>query len=208
MALRDRVIELLRERSLDDDQLAAHLGVIRQQVNQLCRAMEYEGLVTRSRGPAGKIVNQLTGQGAVPPAPRGRVSTPSAPGDLITEDDVKQAVADWLSAQGFEVAVAWGHDAGIDVEGRRDDERWVIEAKGTGGYDQMSRNYFTGVIGSLLQRMTNEEAHYALALPEAPPFINLVARFPELARRRTHLWFLLVRRAGSSFAVREIAPPR
>jgi hypothetical protein len=87
-------------------------------------------------------------------------------------------------------------------------ERWVIEAKGTGGYDQMSRNYFFGVIGSLLQRMTDEHAHYALAMPDLPPFINLVTRFPELARRRTQLWFLLVRRDGDGFSLREVAPPR
>lgn len=104
--------------------------------------------------------------------------------------------------------MAWGHDPGIDIEAHRGDERWVIEAKGTGNYDQMSRNYFFGVIGNLLQRMTDEIAHYALAIPEVPPFINLVARFPELARRRTQLWFLLVRRDGGTFAVRGVAPPR
>lgn len=104
--------------------------------------------------------------------------------------------------------MAWGHDAGIDIEAQRGVERWVIEAKGTGGYDQMSRNYFFGVIGSLLQRMTDEHAHYALAMPDVPPFINLVARFPEIARRRTQLWFLLVRRDGDGFSLREVAPPQ
>lgn len=56
--------------------------------------------------------------------------------------------------------------------------------------------------------MTGEIAHYALAIPEVPPFINLVARFPELARRRTQLWFLLVWRDGDGFFVREVAPPQ
>lgn len=208
MTLKERIVAALASEALDDDELAARLGVVRQQVNQTCRAMEYDGLLTRQRGPAGKIVNRLTAAGAQPPAPRSRSSTPSAPGTPITEDDVKAAVSDWLEAQGFEVAVAWGHDAGIDIAAQRDSERWVIEAKGTGGYDQMSRNYFFGVIGSLLQRMTDERAHYALAMPDVPPFINLVARFPELARRRTQLWFLLVRRDGDGFAVRAIAPPR
>src|SRR5688500_4420699 len=155
MTLKERILALVGVETLDDDELAARLGVIRQQVNQTCRAMEYEGLVTRQRGPSGKIVNRLTEAGAQTAAPRSRSSTPSPPGTPITEDDVKAAVSDWLAAQGFKVAVAWGHDPGIDIEARRGLEGWVVEAKGTGGYDQMSRNYFFGVIGSLLQRMTD-----------------------------------------------------
>jgi hypothetical protein len=208
MTLKERILALLAVETLDDDQLAARIGVVRQQVNQICRAMEYDGLLMRQRGPSGKIVNRLTEAGSQPRVPRSRSSAPSAAGTPISEDDVKAAVSHWLEAQGFEVAVAWGHDPGIDIEAQRGVERWVIEAKGTGGYDQMSRNYFFGVIGSLLQRMTDERAHYALAMPDVPPFINLVARFPELARRRTQLWFLLVRRDGDGFSVREVAPAR
>lgn len=208
MTLKERILALLAVETLDDDQLAARLGVVRQQVNQSCRAMEYDGVLMRDRGPSGKIVNRISEAGAQPPVPRGRPSTPSAPGTPITEDDVKAAVSRWLEGNGFEVAVAWGHDPGIDIQAQRGVERWVIEAKGTGGYDQMSRNYFFGVIGSLLQRMTDEHAHYALAMPDVPPFINLVARFPELARRRTQLWFLLIRRDSDGFSVREVAPPQ
>ena len=208
MTLKERILALLAAETLDDDQIAARLGVVRQQVNQSCRAMEYDGLLTRQRGPSGKIVNRLTETGAQAPAPRSRSSAPSAPGTPITEDDVKAAVSHWLEAKGFEVAVAWGHDPGIDIEAKRGVERWVIEAKGTGSYDQMSRNYFFGVIGSLLQRMTDEHAHYALAMPDAPPFINLVSRFPELARQRMQLSFLMVRRDDEGFSVRDVAPPR
>lgn len=47
---------------LDDDQLAARTGVQpRQQVNQICRALERAGLVRRYVGPDGKIVNQFVG---------------------------------------------------------------------------------------------------------------------------------------------------
>lgn len=59
MTLKERVLALLAVEALDDDQLAARLGVVRQQVNQTCRAMEYEGLLARHRGPSGKIVNRL-----------------------------------------------------------------------------------------------------------------------------------------------------
>lgn len=101
MTLKKRILALLAAETLDDDELAARLGVVRQQVNQTCRAMEYERLVTRERGPAGKIVNRLTEAGALLPPPRSRSSTPSTRGTPITEDDVKGAVSDWLEAKGF-----------------------------------------------------------------------------------------------------------
>ncbi len=80
MTLKERILALLAVEALDDDELAARLGVVRQQVNQTCRAMEYDGLLTRQRGPSGKIVNRVTEAGAQLPMPRGRSSTPSTPG--------------------------------------------------------------------------------------------------------------------------------
>ena len=42
----------------DDDEIAAALKILpRQQVNQICRRLESEGKLSRSRGPEGKIVN-------------------------------------------------------------------------------------------------------------------------------------------------------
>jgi hypothetical protein len=51
----------------DDDQLAARLAITpRQQVNQICRALANNGLITRHHDPdAGKIVNRI--RDAVPP---------------------------------------------------------------------------------------------------------------------------------------------
>jgi len=126
--------------------------------------------------------------------------------ERMTEDEVKQAVADWLQAQGWDVSVAWGRTRGIDIDATRGTEHFVIEAKGAGRYDQMSRNFFFVVLGDLLQRMTDEHTRHGLALPDMPPFINLVQRFPELARRRTQITFLLASRDAAGFAIREIAP--
>ena len=84
----DRILELLRRRpGLDDDEISRLSGVEpRQQVNQLCRRLEKEGVLERVRGPSGKIVN-IPLDGARPtvqkaertPAPQSVAARPAAP---------------------------------------------------------------------------------------------------------------------------------
>lgn len=64
MTLTQRIVEALRSAALDDDQLAAQLGVVRQQINQTCRALEKRGVLSRGVGPGAKIVNRLPGSSA------------------------------------------------------------------------------------------------------------------------------------------------
>lgn len=210
MALRDRIVDALRSAALDDDQLAARLGVVRQQVNQVCRALETRGVLARAIGPGGKIVNRLTGTTfAAPPLPTGHSAPPrlSASSGALAEDEVKTAIRDRFEARGFTVAVAWGHVRGIDIEAQRGGERWAIEAKGEAATHQMGGNYFLNALGELLQRMSDERAHYAIALPENRRNLGLVERFPDLARRRLGLTVFFVSRDGSGYSVRELGPP-
>ncbi|MET8149357.1 hypothetical protein ACIBSW_34385 [Actinoplanes sp. NPDC049668] len=61
---RHRILEALRRsgQPLDDDRLSAVAQVNpRQQVNQICRALEQEGIVRRYPGPDQKLVNELVG---------------------------------------------------------------------------------------------------------------------------------------------------
>ena len=55
------------------------------------------------------------------------------------------------------------HEAGLPIEARHPNgSRHIIEAKaetGTSGAQQV--NYFIGMLGELLQRMDDENAHYA-----------------------------------------------
>ncbi len=59
--LADRIVDKLKvqARALDNDELAAYLGVIRQAVNHACRGLERKGIVERYVGPNNKIVNRL-----------------------------------------------------------------------------------------------------------------------------------------------------
>lgn len=120
---------------------------------------------------------------------------------------MKVAIRDRFERQGFTVQVAWGHVRGIDIEARRGEERWAIEAKGEAATDQMGGNYFLNALGELLQRMSDERTRYAIALPENRRNLGLVGRFPDLARMRLGLTVFLVRRDGDGYVVREVAPP-
>lgn len=67
MTNREKVLSTLRLSAspLDDDELARRAGVSpRQQVNQICRGLVQEGLLSRVSGPDGKIVNALRGTDA------------------------------------------------------------------------------------------------------------------------------------------------
>lgn len=63
--LRDRIVAYLPQdpAGADDDQLSESLGIRpRQAVNQICRCLSADGLVTRHReGADGKIVNRWIG---------------------------------------------------------------------------------------------------------------------------------------------------
>jgi DNA-binding MarR family transcriptional regulator len=184
---------------MDDDEIAARIGVVRQAVNQVCRKLEAQGRIHRRVGPDGKLVNQIVDE---PPMGQLRVaqSTPQRPADatatLILEDDVKRAVRDFLLARGLSVEVKWGRERGIDVTAHGQTERWIVEAKGEVASDQQQGNYFLGVIGELLQRMDDPSARYALALPNNRRFRGRVSRLPRLARQRLALTVLFVNADG------------
>jgi hypothetical protein len=203
--LAERILEAIRYAALDDDVLAKRLGVSqRQAVNQAARRLEQQGKLKRVVGPDGKIVNALVDHQANsgPPAAALRV-TSSRPGTPISEDEVEGAVRDHLGAHGFDVQVAWGRVRGIDIEANHPDgRRYVIEAKaetGTSGAQQV--NYFLGMLGELLQRMSDPEAVYGIALPDNGQYRGLVQRLPPLARERLGLVVFWVARQDDGLAV-------
>src|SRR5690349_11467046 len=64
---RQLILEALRRssRPLDDDELSAKTMIRpRQQVNQICRALERGGVIRRVPGPDRKLVNELVDPGS------------------------------------------------------------------------------------------------------------------------------------------------
>ena len=205
--LADRIVAKLKvqARALDDDELAAYLGVIRQAVNQACRRLEREGIVERYVGTNNKIVNRLRSSEAREVVASPRASTSSRPHDrtLLSEDEVKEAVKAHLEAQGFEVTVAWARTRGADIVATRPGARLVLEAKGEVLLQPQQVNYFLGALGELVQRMDDPDSTYGLALPDNRQYRGLVSRLPSFARDRLGLRVFFVSRSLGRIEVTE-----
>ena len=60
----------------------------------------------------------------------------------------------------------------------------------------MRVNYFLAILGETLQRMSDPDANYSIALPDMPQFHGLWERLPMLAKERTKITALFVTRSG------------
>lgn len=181
----ERILEAIQFGPLDDDVLAERLGVSpRQSINQAARRLEQQGRLRRFTGPDEKIVNALP-EHPMPESPRPAEAPVRVQRLVFSEDDVKAAVKAYLEERGFDVAVAWGKERGVDIDARHlDGRRYMIEAKGGLASDQQQGSYFLGAIGELVQRMVEPEVQYGLALPLNRRYRGLVNRLPHLAWER------------------------
>jgi len=175
----------------DDDEIARLLKIEpRQTVNQICRKLRDKGRIERKPGAEGKIENYIIGSNSAERLrsdERIRSTTTKNALNGPSEDDVKRAIQKKLESEGWTVQVAWGNARGIDIVATRERERWVIECKGPGSLPPMQNNYFVGVIGELLQRMSDEKAKHSLAFPDLPKFRRLWIQLPTVAKRRLGL---------------------
>ena len=92
--------------------------------------------------------------------------------------------------------MAWGGSRGVDVEAKRDQERWLIEAKGSGAHPQARKNYFLAILGQILCTMEDPKAKYSIALPDLPQFRKLWTKLPNEAKARTRITALFVDEIG------------
>jgi hypothetical protein len=213
--LADRVLAALSAAAgpLDDDVLTRQLrATSRQTVSLVCRTLEASGRIRRFRAPDGMLVNTLAAPLEADSAPgtqlelsvpTGLPRTAPAIPTLLTENQIKRAVREYLIAQGYRVHVAWGHTRQVDIHAERDGERLLLEAKGQVERRPQQSNDFLGALGELLQRMTDPDATYGLALPDHPSYRALVARLPELIWGRLNLVVYFVSGSGDSLTVRE-----
>jgi hypothetical protein len=166
-----------------------------QPVNQSARALEAKGYLVRRRRPDNLIGNFIGGS---QPPESTAVSKTRTNHDLdaLSEDEIKMVLVDWLSKDGWNTDVAWARTPGIDIDAKRGTERWIIEVKGPGSRSPMRVNYFLGILGETLQRMTDPNARYSIALPDLKQYRGLWARLPRLAKSRTTISLLLVSKSG------------
>ena len=192
-----RITRLLESVSgLTDGELTDHLlgpGSPQQAINQACRQLRATGRIER-RTVGGLIRNYLIGGAPTPPVESALVSEDRV--DSLSEDALKRALESYLRADGWTVTTIWGRGHGIDVEARRGNSRWVIEVKGRGSRNAMRVNYFLAILGELLQRMSDADAHYSIALPDLPQYRGLWNRLPALSKERTTISALFIADTG------------
>lgn len=151
--------------------------------------------MVRRKRDDGLIGNYI---GKEPVYERAAPGKPQAPETkaFMSEDQLKTFLKAWLEADGWSVEVAWGKSRGVDLIASRGGEEWLIEAKGEGSRSAMRVNYFLGMLGELLQRMSDPNVRYSIACPDIGQFRNLWSRLPDLAKERTQITALFVNRKG------------
>jgi hypothetical protein len=114
----------------------------------------------------------------------------------LDEAEVVALLRTWLEKEGWNVARAQTH--GIDVEAKRDSERWLIEAKGwKKGNSPNQQGAFNEALGQCLRRMDRTDAKYSMAFPDIPIYRRLWENLPVLAKQRIGISCLFVTRAGN-----------
>jgi hypothetical protein len=170
-----------------------------------CRGLEKSGLVDRRRDPVtGAIANYAV------PAPeelarrerareRRRENTEAT---ALSDEDVREAVADWLAARGFEIE----RRASLDLLARRDGASVACEALGGGKHLSLPRNAVPQSLGRLVERLGRGHTMYGLAFPDLPAFRSAFAKLAPGVRRTLNLHGFFVRRAGSAYEVHALDP--
>ncbi|MBO2945645.1 winged helix-turn-helix domain-containing protein [Paenibacillus sp. F411] len=202
MILKDKIINYLKDKDgLTDREIAkAILGVNepQQAVNQACRSLVSKGIIKRFNRKDGLIGNYLVAEGRhVEPSHVTQEEHKTELSSVFKEDRLKQILKDYLHRNGWETQIAWGKTPGIDINGIRGTERWIIEVKGLGSLSAMNVNYFLGVLAETLQRMDDPNAKYSIALPDVKQFRNLWNRLPLLAKNRTGITAIFIDEQGN-----------
>jgi hypothetical protein len=205
--LTDQIVALAEKHpGMTDREITSHLrGASPQQqpINQTARHLVSQGRLKRERRRDGLIGNYPLSEPENPrksPTP-GEPSAAKPPTETeggLSEDQCKEALAEWLQRAGWHVEMAMGHERGIDIEAKRHGgQRWIIEVKGPGSRQPMRVNYFLAILGETLQRMDDPAARYSIAFPDRRQYRGLWERLPALAKRRTGITLLLVAEDGS-----------
>ena len=183
----------LTDREITDLLFGEMVG--QQTINQAARSLEQRHILVRRKRADGKIGNfLLEGQSFSGVAGDEKVKQPNQVTEKMgmSEDEVKQKLKEWLESNGWEVKVNWGHARGIDIDATRGEERWIIEAKGSGSRNEMKNNYFLGALGETLQRMNVESAYFSVAFPDLQKFRRLWAELPALVKVKLKMTALFV----------------
>jgi hypothetical protein len=218
IGLRERILGYLAQNpeGASDQEIQAALGLMHPAiVGGICSALERQGQIARVHGVAsGRITNRLQFGGqsrrrlAPPAAWRPPISAPALLIDLegpraahafaasgsalLSQEDVRSAVASALENAGWDVRMGPEGEREADLEAERAGEHLVLVAIGEAPRSE-AREALLRSLGELLMLMEDRDATYGVALPASHQLIGLLQRVPNWVRDQLGLRFYLVR---------------
>jgi hypothetical protein len=183
---------------LSDKELAEAIrghGASPPYINQTCRTLEMQGVLRREKRKDGLIGNWLKDKSEANKLNLRDEMERKA--EDISEKKIKQVLENHLIKYGWEPKIAWyinGHN--VDIEAKRNTERWIIQVKGSSFLHSVQINNFISVLGEILQRMDDPDCKYSIALPDLEPFHKFWERLPGLAKSRLQTTALFVNFEG------------
>jgi len=193
MTVADDVLRALRARpgGMSDAELAAMLRKGHQHINQTCRMLASQGLITRDNSYGG-IVNKIAGD-APPPTRQTPPAAPSTEQEWTWEGHVQSRLATHLAANGWSiirVADTAQRERGVDIIAGREGQRLLVEVKGwpSSTYARGERagqpkptqptlqatHWFSEALTSLIRRGAEPGSRLAMGLPDMPRYRMLL----------------------------------
>ena len=203
MSLGDEILAAVKDKpGMTDREITNKIRGVnadQQPINQKARSLAAQGDLIRKQRADGLIGNYIGKSVATKNARQEAVQFVRQKNHdkvALSEDEIKTVLDDKLKTSGWSTTVAWGRRRGIDIDAKQGSDRLVIEVKGPGSRNAMRVNYFLSILGETLQRMSDPDARYIIALPDLPQYRGLWERLPTLAKEKTGISLLLVSSKG------------
>ncbi|QRN85831.1 hypothetical protein JR334_00925 [Clostridia bacterium] len=98
---------------------------------------------------------------------------------------IQEAIENYFSNEGFEIQ----KDGQIDLIAEKNDEKWIIEAKGM--TSQITVDFNT-CIGQLVKNMESSTWNYAIAIPYEDKYKVQCMKLPDYFRNNNNLYIIIV----------------
>jgi hypothetical protein len=217
MTVAEDVLRTLRDRpeGMSDAELAAVLRKRHQHINQTCRTLASQGLISRDNSYDG-IVNRARAEASPSPVPPTKQTTASLDEqEWAWEGNVQARIVSHLAATGWSilrVADTAQRERGVDIIAGRSGQQLLVEVKGwpSRTYARGERagqpkptqptlqatHWFAEALTSLIRRGAESGARLALGLPDMPRYRTLVGE-AHWALKRLNITIYLVTAEGA-----------
>ena len=98
---------------------------------------------------------------------------------------IQVALEKYFLKLGYEIK----SDGQVDILAFKENEKWIVEAKGLTSAVGLD---FNTCIGQIVKSMDCETTNYAIAIPEHAKYIIQCSKIPSAFRERNNLYFLFV----------------